>query len=509
METFVTTESTLNDDTIRILDEARDFLSEREGESALMTLDDHPDLTTGPEAELLRAEAQIQMAEDFDEALITLERAARAKADPAQVAALYRRIRMADINLMKQASLLSWITERLEDAELAVSLAKLQMRREQPGRAEAAANRALEIDPGMPEAHRALYVAILRSETPERAVDAIREALVVSRRNPRYPALMSTLAGMEPSEADALKTEMIDHWPESLGRHLRVGDLDIRTDAEFKPEAGGVYRMALNGDLDAALGKAADMIEKKQGRGLSAQDEVMEEVLRRLPGPDQRQRPLIVDDNAEVICSEPSQSGVTLLCFTDLTHRLNYDFEVIDAFAARTGAATMFLRDHSFRLFIGGVASLASDRAGTIAAIRDKLIELKTERLLVLGLSSGGFSAISYARELGAAEMLGLSVATSIGRFLRGEDRRARMLIARLNRSFAPEELDLNAVLPGIDNQAPVDLYYGAENATDRGHATDIGELPGVTLHPMDGHSRHQVLPELIRNGTFETFLEP
>ncbi|GIT91432.1 hypothetical protein JANAI62_18890 [Jannaschia pagri] len=495
-------------DLAALLEEVREFLAEREGESALMALDDEPDLTTGPEAELLRAEAQIQMAEDFDEALITLERAARAKADPASVATLYKRVRMADVNLKKQASLLSWITERLDDADLAVSLAKLQMRREQPTLAERAANRALDIDPGMPEAHRALYVAILRSETPERAVDAIREALVVARRNPRYPAIMSTLAGMEPSEADALKTEMIDHWPESLGRHLRVGDLDIRNDADFKPEANGVYRLALQGQRDDALAKAEDMIERKQGRGLSAQDEVMAEVLTLLPGPQDRKRPLVEDTNAEVIASEPSQTGVTLLCFTDLTHRLNYDFEVIDAFAARSGAATLFLRDHSFRLFIGGIGSLASDRAGTIAAIKDKLADLKTERLLVMGLSSGGFSAISYARELGAEKVLGLSVATSIGRFLRGDDRRARMLIARLNRSFAPEELDLNAVLPTIDSQCPVDLYYGINNATDRGHSEDIGGLPGVTLHPMEGHARHQVLPDLIRRGTFQAFLD-
>ncbi len=495
-------------DIVELLAQAREFLEEREGESALELLNDEPDRTCGPEAELVRAEAQIQMAEDFDEVLETLERAARVKAEPAKVAELYRRIRMADINLMKQSFLLSWIVDNLDDTELAVSLAKLQMRRGQPGRAEVAANRALEIDPGMPEAHRALYIAILSSDTPERAIGAIREALVVSRRNPRYPALMSTLAGMEPAEADALKVELTDHWPDSLGRQLRAGDLDIEMGKEFKPESEGVYRMALEGDLQGALAKAEAMIEAKQGMNLSAKDLTMLDLVKQLPAPDERKRSLVVDEYAEVTVSEPSQNGVTVLFFSDLTHRLNYDFELIDAFAAVEGAATMFVRDHSFRLFIGGIASLAPDRDGTIAAIREQLIALNTERLLVVGLSSGGFSALSYGRELGAKHILGLSVASSIGRFLRGEDRRARMLIARLNRSFKPEELDLNAVLPTIENEAPIDLYFGADNETDKGHSGDLAGLAGVTLHPIKGHTRHQVLPELIRDGTFQAFLK-
>ena len=505
----MTAEPTLQtaDETARILTEARTYIAQGEGESALMLLDDHPELTEGADAELVRAEAQILLAEDFDEVLETLERAARAKADANEVAALYKRIRAAKLNQMKQSFLLSWIVERVNDADLAVSLAKLQMRRDQPSRAEAAANRALEIDPGKPEAHRALYIAILRSDTPERAVDAIREALVVSRSNPRYPALWSTIAGMEPSEADALKTELLDHWPQSLGQQLRTGDLDISQDEEFKPDGDGVYRMALQGDLDGALAKAREDIERKQGMNLSAKDEVIEQVLPLLPGPDDRKRPLIEDDQSEVISSGPSQNGVTILFFSDLTHRINFDFEVLDAFAAQSGAATVFLRDHSFRLFIGGIKSLADDRAGTIDALRAKLEELKTERLFVVGLSSGGFSAMSYGRELGAEKLLGLSIATSIGRFLRGEDRRARMLIARLNRSFKPEELDLNQVLPGIENKAPIDLYYGEENATDTGHSSDIGELEGVTLHPMPGHARHQVLPHLVRDGVFQAFV--
>lgn len=511
MEIFVTAETIKPDDDsdAALLAEVRAFLDEREGESALMALDAVPDRTASPEAELLRAEAQIQLAEDFDDVLITLERAANADADPVRLAVLYRRIRLADINLRRQANVLGWLVARLEDTELAISLARLQLRRDQPGRAEAAANRALEIDPGLPEAHRMLYVAILRTDTPRRAVDAIREALVVSRHNPRFPVMMSTLAGLETHEADALRTEMIDHWPESLGRHLRTGDPDIAAGTVFRPEANGVYRMALRGDLDGALTRAEAMVESKQGRGLSAQDEVMAQVLRRLPGPDAQRRPLIEDTNAEVIASGPSLTGVTLLCFTDLTHRLNYDFEVLDAFAARTGAATLFVRDHSFRLFIGGVGSLGPDRAATLEALRDRLIGLGTERLLVLGLSSGGFSALSYGRELGAAEILGASVSTSIGRFLSGKDRRARMLISRLNRSFPPEELDLNAVLPTLDPGTPIHLYYGAENTTDRGHAEDLRDLPNVTLHPMPGHARHQVLPSLISTGVFERFLEP
>jgi len=498
----------LDDETRQLLTEVKAFLEEREAESALMLLEDHAEQTTGPEAELLRTEAQILLAEDLEDALETLQRAADAGADPEKVADLFRRIRVANVSPRRQAEILTWLSERLDDTEIAISLAKIMMRRKRPTLSEEAANRALDIDPGLPEAHRALYVAILSSNTPERAVDAIREALTVSRKNPRYPALLSTLAGMEPKEAEALKSDMLDHWPHSLGRQVRTGDLNIQTDEEFKPEADGIYRQALDGDLDGALSRARDYIAQKQGINLSAKDLVIEDVLRRLPSPTLIKRPLVVDTNAEIIRSAPSLNGKTLLCFSDLTHRLNYDFEIIDAFAAKTGMATMFVRDHSFQLFIGGIGSLAQDRAGTITALRNELADLKTSELLVMGLSSGGFSAMSYARELGAERVLGVSIATSIGRFLRGDDRRARMLISRLSRTFSPEELDLMEVLPHIENEAPIDLYYGAGNATDTGHSTDIGDLPNVTLHPIEGHTRHQVLPKLISNGVFEAFLD-
>ena len=164
---------------------------------------------------------------------------------------------------------------------------------------------------------------------------------------------------------------------------------------------------------------------------------------------------------------------------------------------------------HPDRLFIGGVGSMAPDRAGTLEALRHELVALNTQRLIVVGQSSGGFSALRYGRELGAAEIYGFSIPSSIERFLTGPDSRARALIGKLRRTFPPEALDLRTMLPPLPSRAPIELHYGADRDTDRGHAEDLAGLEGVSLHPMEGHNAHQVMPQLIADGRFQSWLEP
>lgn len=478
--------------------------------AALAALDGAPaSVSAQPEAEMLRARAQMHVAEPED-VLRSLMRAAEAGAPPAELRALYDRLLARDepLDAKPHAHFLSWLIERVDDAELAMSLVRLQVARRRPGRAGVAARRALDLDPTRPLAYRMAYVAALRSEDPSAAIDYVRAALERSEGDPRFPSLKSTMMGLPSEEAQELMAELSARWPASLASGARTGDLQTE-DVGPALLAQKAYLRALEGDRDEAMRLAAEARAEAGDRPLAVREQVMEEVIRAIPGPEAQRRPLVVDEGREVTRSGPSETGVTLLVLTNLTHRANYDHVVLDAFASAAGAAAIYLRDFSYRLFIGGVAELGPDRAATMAALREELVALGTQRLVVMGTSAGAYSAPSYGRELGAAHVLGLGTPTTIGRFLSGGDTRVKTLIRKLKANFPPEDLDLREVLPRIGGTAPVELWYGAERSVDADHAGDLQGMEGISLHPLAGHADHQILPKLIANGMFQRWLEP
>jgi hypothetical protein len=496
---------TVDEQLDETLAQVREALAEGEPEEALDLLDAGAAPLGGIEAELLRARAHMLMADDFGEALDALRRAGEAGAEADTIRALYEPLLNVRLPYAEHAALLEWLVPLQDDPDLAIYLARLHLRAEEIAAAETAARRALDIAPGYAAGLRTMFVVMMSSDEPGRAADVVREALRVRSTDPRFPALKALLSGMEREDAELLVAEMAARWP---GRRAAALLGRPQGGQPVRPEANGAYHAAIQGDLQDALARAEAHLETRRGKVLTEQETRIREVLPLIPGPDTRDRPLIVDDGAEVLRSGPSRSGVTVLVFSNLAHQTIYQAEVIDAFAAAAGAATMVLRDYSYRLFIGGVGSLASDRAGTLKALERELIAMGTEQLIVLGVSSGGFSGASYACELGAERVIGLSISSNIDRFLRGDDRRARMLIQKLARSFPPEELDLTLKLPHLPYRTPIELYYGEGNLVDRAHSEDMAGMEGVTLRPVPGLERHQVLPSMILDGSFQAWLE-
>ncbi|PWJ12921.1 tetratricopeptide repeat protein [Jannaschia seohaensis] len=495
------------------LEEAQRLLEAGDGAGAITLLDalpegDAPGGQDAAETLLLRARAMIQK-EAPGPALRCLLRAGEAGIPADAIDALYREMEGTRLPVEHELALLDWLAPQIARPAAVLRHARLLVRMRRFDEAEPVARRAAALDPASALAHRLIYVSVLRSDRPERAAEAIREALASPTKDPSYPALKMTLAGMEVEDRLALTEAIGKRWPSALGSAGRGGDLTLSGEGARGSKELQAYALALEGRLEEAAALAQEVEETNVGRHASVRKELASAVIAKVPGPEARLRPLIEDDGSEVVRSQPSQTGVTLLGLTDLAHQLGYPIRFVDAFCAATGAASLFLRDHSYRLFIGGVGSLAPDREGTIEALRHELVALKTERLIVVGQSSGGFSALRYGRELGAAEIYGFGIPSSIERFLTGPDSRARALIGKLRRTFPPEDLDLRTILPQIPSRAPIELYYGEDRDTDRGHAEDLEGMEGVTLHPQAGFNAHQVMPRLIADGRFQRWLEP
>lgn len=445
------------------------------------------------------------MLDDRGAAARALRSTGEAGADPETVQAGYRDLKSGDIPAEDEIALLEWLSVHRADYHQRLRLVRLRIKAQDFAAAEADARSAVAMDPGHPRGHQLLYVAVLRSGDPDRVTGVIEGALDSATGDPRFPALQMTLAGLEPEVRARLVERLEARWPGRTGNGAG-GDLEIGGDGRTNPERQA-YALALEGETGRALDLADSFRESYEARNATARMRRIRQVIKAIPVPAARGRALIEDDGGEVIRSEPSQSGVTLLAFTDLAHQLNYPLPVIDAFCAAAGAASLFVRDHGYRLFIGGIATLAPDRAGTLDALRREIAALGTRRLVVMGLSSGAFSALSYGRELDADAIHGVATPTSIGRFLTGADSRSRALIGRLARSFAPAELDLARILPRLPGRAPIELHYGEGSEVDRAHAADLAHLPGVTLDPLRGYVHHQMMPELIARGRFQDWL--
>ena len=113
----------------------------------------------------------------------------------------------------------------------------------------------------------------------------------------------------------------------------------------------------------------------------------------------------------------------------------------------------------------------------------------------------GGLAAINYGLALGADRVLSFSGPTSVtaGFLDRHDDRRGRIVTARILQKAPAHLLDLRPRVADDAGRTRIDLVFGEDMRQDRAHAEHLAGLPGVRLFGLAGCDRHASLGELIR----------
>ncbi|MEJ0015586.1 MAG: tetratricopeptide repeat protein [Acetobacteraceae bacterium] len=228
------------------------------------------------------------------------------------------------------------------------------------------------------------------------------------------------------------------------------------------------------------------------------------DVLRRVPAAVWARSRLDDDKAAELQIVRTPGADATLLVFATLTGNfMMLPLAMLDALLADLPVHVVYLRDTtSHAPGLRGFRSFGLRVDDTIARLRQEISGLGASRLLTLGASASGLSAIRYGARLGAERATTFGALTSLG----PEFGHAAIRSGRLTMSAVAEaEMRFRDVAAEMA-AAPamrVAFHYGAQYQLDVDHADRVRHLPGVTVHPAIGVDHHYVVLSLIADGTF------
>lgn len=434
-----------------------------------------PEVQAHPRAQILMATAFLKIGE-IERARASL-RAAEAVGKMGQTAKIERVAVLAKLDepATYHAALLEICELLPESTRHQVALCQSHLAMGKPDAAAEVLDRVEASGKGDSKVRPLRYQIALARLDVRGMIEALDAILLKDDTLPQLPQLMFTLRELPEPDRSRLYTAFQTKWPDISAKLERWGDRAHRI-GEIRP--------------------------KKSKNNWSKAPEAV-------PRPDLFQRPLVEDDDGDVVESPKGGSGTTLLVFTGFADGAMVRTEWIDAFCAARNHSAIYLRDFSRTLYMNGVPSLGDNLDAAVEGVARLLESHGTQRLLCLGTSAGGFGAIRYGLRLKAARIMAVSPPVSFRVVDEFGDSRARMFVQRMYSLFGKEEdLDLSRDVAAAGGHSRLDVWFGAQSRTDAAHAQMLDGLPGVTLHPLEGNSEHTVFPDIIENGGFEAFLD-
>lgn len=163
------------------------------------------------------------------------------------------------------------------------------------------------------------------------------------------------------------------------------------------------------------------------------------------------------------------------------------------------------LRDPKRLFHLAGVSGLGGTYAECVAALTRMATSLGVTEIYTAGSSSGGYSALRYALDLGARGVLTFCPITGSDDIAAEVERYPGLrAIARK----APEMmLDIVPMYRAAANPPKVIIAFGDKNPLDVRQAMRMKDLPGVSLEPLPGLSTHPVWSKLLSDHRFEDLL--
>lgn len=383
-------------------------------------------------------------------------------------------------------------------------------------KAERISRLILSMDSGSVAAHELLFAAIINSSKPERYVEVIRSALDHCDVEPKFRTLEFVLAAMASKDVKTLFIDVYAKWPD--GRissclaglqgspaTLNVNQSNQQTINESNAFGAQAFRLTLRKGKEEAFEYLEPHLNSPNDVVVNRAAQVRR-MIQGLPEIASFNRPLVIDDGAEIIRSERASSGTTVLYFNGLGVDLEHSYEFVDSYFSAAGYSSVFIRDRSLNLCMKGLSSLEKNREETLLFLKDILYELGTTQLIVVGRSAGGFSALQYGLLLEANKIVAFSGATNLTKqyWKSIGDNRGKLVVNRLNRENAYDDLCLDNVFYKSNTISDgVHMHYGANSQFDRNHAELVSGPLSAYLYSIPGFDSHHCFHHYLENGKF------
>lgn len=158
----------------------------------------------------------------------------------------------------------------------------------------------------------------------------------------------------------------------------------------------------------------------------------------------------------------------------------------------------MWLCDNNKTWWQGRFPGLKGNGPNTLAPFMKKQIqEANVDKVVLMGLSMGGFGSLLLGNLLRADEVIAISPQTYI---TKGRMKKAGLYEKYKGLDIDPKFKDVKLLLKDSDNdKTNYHIYFGYLNKNDVGHATRLEEFPKVHLHGVNS-KRHTVARIIVKN---------
>ena len=203
---------------------------------------------------------------------------------------------------------------------------------------------------------------------------------------------------------------------------------------------------------------------------------------------------------SSILVREPS-SDTLLVGFGLPSSGRGLSLNGLHAMLSSTGVNARYLYDSLQVLHLAGTDRFEPGYLAMIDGIRALAAELGTRRLITLGGSATGYTAIRAALDLDADGALTFAGQSLMPAGVSPSLARSAHTIWRLRQHALPMMRDLGELIQAKQPGPRIEFYYSALNRRDRMHALNLAGLPGVHLNPIPGLARHDCLVEMARRG--------
>jgi hypothetical protein len=200
----------------------------------------------------------------------------------------------------------------------------------------------------------------------------------------------------------------------------------------------------------------------------------------------------------DVIIARTTGATAALLVFAGSNDAVAMPLPLFDRYLVPLNVTVVYLRDFNRLRYLAGIRSLGADAAASFTALRALLEEMGITQLFALGNCDGGFGALRYGLELGAARVATFNAPSYLADDVLAKAEQGRNFMrTRLAAAFPPDVTDMRPLLQARGTGARIELFYDADDVTDTAHAGRLAGLAGVRLHPQPGVSDHRLLRKL------------
>jgi hypothetical protein len=259
--------------------------------------------------------------------------------------------------------------------------------------------------------------------------------------------------------------------------------------------AGAISHFLELGEFDAARYVARRVATDNPN---VAMNRSLQRVLDILP-PLDRQLPFTNRGRKEVQIVARPGARTAILVFSDVNRSVGLPFATVHRWFGRLDATVIYLRDRRDLWFVNGLRWYGWNRTRTVQRLRRIITRTGAERIVCYGNSSGGFSALHYAIDLGADAVVSMAGRSEISTLTA-----KRWLVVRER----AEVKNLRTPLIATPRPPQVLMVRGEGAGDDRIQADNIADLPSVQVGLVKGFEGHAVAVELMCRGQFGSVLD-